>query len=88
MDIVTNERQRRHKDVLLVTLDVNSIRWDDMILSLEPDFRIPMYLGNVLKDCLWGQRLLYDTLDGRRQRVLSAGNAKGLVLGPDLWNAF
>ena len=95
MDTVTDERQRRHeisKDVLLVMLNVknafNSARWDDMIRSLEQDFRIPRYLGNVLKDYLRDRRLLYDTLDGRRQRVLSAGIAQGSVLGPDLWNTF
>ena len=54
MDTVTDERQRRHNirdAVLLVTLDAfNSARWDDMIRSLEQDFQIPRYLGNVLKD--------------------------------------
>ena len=59
-----------------------------MIRSLEQDFRIPRYLGNVLKDYLRDRILLYDTLDGRRQRVLSADITQGSVLGPDLWNAF
>ena len=54
-----DERVRRHNfrdDVLLVTLDVknafNCARWDDIIRSLEQDFLIPRYLGNVLKDYL------------------------------------
>ena len=75
MDTVTDERQKKHvvrKDVLLVMLDVknafNSARWDDMVRSLEQDFRIPRYLGNVLKDYLRKRRLL----DDRRQKVLSA----------------
>ena len=97
VDTVTEEWQKMHaicKDVLLVTLDVknafNSARWDDMIRSLEQDFRIGIarYLGNVLKDYLRDRRLLYDTLDGRRQKVLSTYIAQGPVLGQDLWNAF
>ena len=67
----------------MVTLDVkiafNSARWGDMIRSLEQEF-----LSKVLKDYLRNRRLLYDTLNGRRQRVLSAENALGLVLEPDL----
>ena len=70
------------KDVLLGTLDIknafNSARWDDMIRSLEQDFRIPRYLEDYLRDRI----LLYETLDGSRQRVLSASIAQGSVLGP------
>ena len=95
MDTVLNERRRKHairQDVILVTFDIknpfNSARWDDMIRSLKQDFRIPVYLGNVLKNYLRDRRLLYDTLDDRWQRVLSSGIAQGSVLGPDLWNAF
>ena len=74
MGTVKEGRQRRHvvrKDVHLVMLmlDVkntfNSTRWDDMIRSLEQDFRIPRHLKVYLRD----RRLLYDTFDGRRQRV-------------------
>jgi len=56
--------------------------------SLEQNFRIPGYLSNMLKDYLRDRNLQYDTLDGKRQRMLSAGIAQGSVLGPDLWNAF
>ena len=47
-----------------------------------------MYLVNVLKDYLRDRSLLYDTLDGRRKRLLSAGIAQGSVLVTNLWNAF
>ena len=77
LETAEDQRLRRHNirdDVLLVTLDVknafNSARWDDMIRSLEQDFRIPRYLGKVLKDYLQDRRLLYDTLDDRRQRYI------------------
>ena len=93
VDTVTGERQRRHtirKNVLLVMLDVrnafNSARWDDRIRCLEQDSG---YQGTkILQDYLRDRRLLYDTLGGRRQRVLSVCIAQGSVFGPDLWNAF
>ena len=30
--------------------------------------------------------LLYDTTEGRRTKVVTAGAAQGSVLGPDIWN--
>ena len=32
------------------------------------------------------QVLLYDTTEGRRTKVATAGAAQGSVLGPDIWN--
>lgn len=79
-------------DVLLVTLDVknafNSAKWDDMLHSLEQVFSVPDYLRNILRSYLRDRYLHWDTLDGKRGKVLSAGIAQGSVLGPDLWNAY
>lgn len=60
-----------------------------MLRSFEQDFRTPRYLNKVvLKFHLRDRRLLYDALDVRRERASSAGITQGLVLVPDLYNAF
>ena len=95
VDTVIDERVKWHAnrwEVLLVTLDIrnafNLARWDDMLQSLERNFRIPRYLDKVLKHYLRDQKLLFKMLEGRKEKALSAGIAQGLVLGPDPWTAF
>lgn len=74
---------------LLVTLDVrnafNSAKWDDMLDALDA-FQVPEYLLQVIRDYLKGRQLLYNTKEGLRRKLLTAGTAQGSTLGPDLWN--
>lgn len=76
--------------VLLVTLDVrnafNTVRWSTMLEALEHQFAIPGYLLNILKDYLRDRRLVYETEEGWKEKIITAGAAQGSILGPDLWN--
>ena len=40
----------------------------------------------VIKSYLSDRVLLYETLQGKRSKKVTAGAAQGSVLGPDLWN--
>lgn len=40
----------------------------------------------ILEGYLRDRTLLYDADDGRHEKRLTAGTAKGLILGPNLWN--
>ena len=75
--------------VVLVTLDVknafNSVRWTDVLKSLEHRFHVPGYLVRIIGDYLSERVLLYDTTDCTKTRP-SAGAAQSSNLGPDLWN--
>lgn len=87
------ERGNHHsrRMVFLVTLDVknafNSARWCDILDALEKTFRVPGYLLRMMKDYLSDRVLEYETLEGNRRKVITAGAAQGSILGPNLWNA-
>lgn len=77
------------KITLLVTLDVknafNSARWIDFMNGLR-NFRVPKYLLRIISSYLSDRVIEYDTAQGTRRRVVTAGAVQGSVLGPDLWN--
>ena len=79
------------KIVLLVTLDVknafNSVRWKNILETLQTRFQVPQYLLRMVKHYLWDRVLLYDTKEASREKTVTAGAAQGSILGPDLWNA-
>ena len=73
-----------------MTLDVknafNSLRWNDVLYALEHRFHVPEYLLRMIRDYLSERVLTYDTTEGPRERLVSAGAAQRSNLGPDLWN--
>lgn len=75
----------------MVTLDVknafNTVRWNDIIQTLEERFRVPDYIVRIVSDYLSDRKLIYETTDGTRMRKITSGVAQGSALGPDLWNA-
>ena len=75
---------------LLVTLDVrnafNSASWSVMLRALEDVFHVPEYLLRILRSYLRDRELIFQTSDGPRRRIITAGAAQGSILGPDLWN--
>ena len=83
--------RRSRRIVLLITLDVrnafNSVRWTDMLGTLENSFHVPSYLLRILRDYLKDRSLFYETLEGQRRMEITSGVAQGSILGPDLWNA-
>lgn len=93
VDVVEMTRNQNHFTrplVLLATLDVknafNSLRWSDILKTLEENFRIPEYLLRIIRDYLRNRELLYSTTDGQRRMRITSGAAQGSILGPDLWN--
>ena len=65
------------------TLDVrnafNSLRWEDGLNTLRDRFRIPEYLLRIMQSYLSDRILLYDTTEGRRTTVVTAGATQGSV---------
>ena len=50
------------------------------------EFAVPKYLMRVLRSYLSDRMLIYNTLQGKKSRKVTAGAAQGSILGPDLWN--
>ena len=79
-----------HKICVAAALDVrnafNSLRWEDDLNTLRDRFRVPGYLLRIMQSYLSDLVLLYDTIEGRRTKVVTAGAAQGSVLGSDIWN--
>lgn len=64
----------------------NTAGWSDILKALKEDFQVPVYLYSVVQDYLSERWVTFDTRDGRRQKMITAGVAQGSVLGADLWN--
>jgi len=93
IDTVANAQRGNHfsrKIVLLATLDVrnafNSVKWRDILNTLETRYQTPRYLMKMTRSYLSDRVLLYDTSDGSRRLTITSGAAQGSILGPDLWN--
>ena len=92
INIAEQAQQGNHysrKICVAATLDVknafNSLRWQDTLNTRRNRFKVPRYLLCIMQSYLSDRVLLYDTTEGRRTQVLTAGAAQGSVLGPDIW---
>lgn len=48
--------------------------------------RVPEYLCRILKSYFESRVLVYDTVEGRKLVIVTAGVPQGFILGPTLWN--
>lgn len=74
VDVVEVVRRQNHFTrplILLATLDVknafNSLRWPDVLRTLEEDFCIPKYLLSIIRDYLRNRELIYWTTEGEKK---------------------
>ena len=91
-DAITRAQTGNHRSrgiTLLVTFDdknaFNSARWTEFLKGLN-NFAVPKHLMRVMRSYLSDRMLLYDTLQGKKSRKVTAGADQGSILGPDLWN--
>ena len=89
INIAEQAQQGNHysrKICIATTLNVknafNSLRWQDALNTLRDRFKVPRYLFRIMQSYLSDRVLIYDTTEGRRIKVLTAGAAQGSVLGP------
>ncbi|XP_038106605.1 uncharacterized protein LOC119766237 [Culex quinquefasciatus] len=87
--IAVEPKRRGMRFCAIITLDVknafNSASWDAIARSLHR-FRVPNYLCKLLKSYFENRVLLYETDEGLRELIITAGVPQGSLIGPGLWN--
>lgn len=87
--IAVEPKRRGMRFCAVITLDVknafNSASWDAIARSLHR-FRVPNYLCKLLKSYFENRVLLYETDEGLRELIITAGVPQGSLIGPGLWN--
>lgn len=72
---------------LLVTLGIknalNSARWVDMLGALQRHFRVLDYLLVIMWDYLNNRQLFYETEEGKKLRMVTAGTVQWLIHSHD-----
>lgn len=74
----------------VVTIDVknafNNASWAAIAAALHK-MKVPDYLCTILKSYFENRVLVYDTAEGQKKVLVTAGVPQGSILGPALWNA-
>lgn len=87
--IAVEPKRRGMRFCAIITLDVknafNSASWEAIARSLHR-FRVPNYLCKLLQSYFENRVLLYETDEGLRELIITAGVPQGSLIGPGLWN--
>lgn len=88
-DEARRKKRRGNRCCAIVTIDVknafNSASWAAIAAALHK-MKVPDYLCMILKSYFENRVLVYDTADGQKTVVVTAGVPQGSILGSALWN--
>lgn len=89
-DKARRKKRRGNRCCAVVTIDVknafNSASWTAIAAALHK-MKVPDYLCMIMKSYFENRVLIYDTADGQKTVVVTAGVPQGSILGSALWNA-